>query len=172
MNPVPLVESATDQTAGNYLAIAALILFLVGVIGLILCSTKLKNSSAKVGGAVTALGSLAVLVGLALAIVGFALTPNYVEQIHATFAAQNAGARAEIERVYGLELTEAEVEELMYPYEDPETDFMVFGSIEQREQIEGAQFEERTIYLVWADDELQLSESEDGKSFSELKPTE
>ena len=81
---------------------------------------------------------------------------------------QRAEAQDEIRSAYGLELSEYEVQALRYPTEAPDEDFKVLGSIEQREQVEGVQFVERTVYLVWADEKLGLAVSEDGENFEPL----
>jgi len=85
---------------------------------------------------------------------------------------RTAQVQAQIEDSYGLELSTGEVGAIRYPEEAPEKDFKVYGSIDQQEQVSGAEFIERTVYLVWADGKLQLSKSEDGKSFIELDPAE
>jgi len=80
--------------------------------------------------------------------------------------------RVAVGKRYGLELTEAEFSALAYPEEEPTTSFEVFGSIRRSKQLSGANFVEHTIYLVWADGQIQLSESEDGKHFSELRASD
>ena len=103
--------------------------------------------------------------GTALVLVGFVLTLSAEDSKR---SAQNAEAQDEINSVYGLNLSESEVGALRYPTEAPDESFKVLGSIEQREQVEGVQFVERTVYLVWADDELGLAVSEDGENFEPL----
>jgi len=103
--------------------------------------------------------------GAVLALVGFFLLFGGQS---AKLSAQKVEAQAEIKATYGLELSEYEVRALRYPTEAPEESFKVLGSIEQREQVEGVQFVERTVYLVWADEELGLAVSEDGESFEPL----
>ena len=74
----------------------------------------------------------------------------------------------QIDDSYGIELTEDQVGELDYPAEASERDFERYGSVTISEQLEGADFLERKIYLVWADDSLQLSQSVDGENFEQL----
>jgi len=164
MQPIPLVDLPQDIT-WIYLFVAAVVSLVVCII---LMVSGYRRSDAK-GKLLLVLAWISVVVGLVLTVIGMSVTPNTLDELSAKLGAQTASAQAEIEKVYGLELTESEVEALKYPTEAPEKDFNVYGSILQREQIEGAQFVERTIYLVWADGELQLSESEDGKSFDELE---
>jgi hypothetical protein len=85
--------------------------------------------------------------------------------------AQAKEASVQIEDSYGLELSSAEIIDLDWPEKAPSKSFKVYGSVVNQKQVEGAKFIERTVYLVWADGKLQLSESEDGKSFDELEAT-
>ena len=75
----------------------------------------------------------------------------------------------EIQKTYGLEITRNQAQSLNYPNAKPSEDFKVFGSFIDRKQTEGTQFEQRTIYLVWADGKFGLSQSSDGESFTPLK---
>lgn len=70
---------------------------------------------------------------------------------------------------YGLFLNGNELRALSYPNSDPGTAFQTFGSIKLQDRVDGANFIERTIYLIATDGELKLSESRDGKRFKELK---
>jgi len=171
MQPIPLVEIAKDHSS-DYLAIIGIALILLGTVLMVTLSIRLKRNRGTVPETLLGFsGAISLLLGLAVIVVGAVSSPNYGQLFEDQLRDQTASAQAEIEDTYGLKLTESEVQELAYPYGVPESDFKVYGSILQREQIEGAQFIERTIYLVWADGELQLSESEDGKSFDELEPT-
>lgn len=78
----------------------------------------------------------------------------------------------QVQKAYDLELTDRQAYDLGYPYEKPPEDFAVYGSFDQKEQVDGAQFEKRTIYLVWVDGVFELSESSDGESFTPLELTE
>ena len=84
------------------------------------------------------------------------------------YEARNELISTQIEDSYGIELTEDQVSELDYPAEASEMDFERYGSVTISEQLEGADFLERKIYLVWADDSLQLSQSVDGENFEQL----
>jgi len=75
----------------------------------------------------------------------------------------------EIQKAYGLETTRAQVQSLNYPNAKPTKSFEIFGSFKDRKQVEGTQFEQRTIYLVWADGKFGLSQSSDGESFTPLE---
>jgi len=77
--------------------------------------------------------------------------------------------QAQAEDSYGVKLSRDQIEELDYPRVKPAENFKVFGSFDDRKQIEGANFETRKVYLVWADGKLNLSQSTDGESFTELK---
>ena len=75
----------------------------------------------------------------------------------------------EVQKRYGTTFTGGQLYELQWPEEKPSEGFKVFGSFDDRKQIEGANFETRKVYLVWADGKLNLSQSTDGESFTELK---
>jgi hypothetical protein len=93
--------------------------------------------------------------------------PDYKAQVEA-IDDRNELISTQIDAAYGLQLTEGEVNDLEYPTATSEKDFEVFGSIVRNEQLQDADFSKQTIYLVWANDELQLSQSADGESFQQL----
>lgn len=75
-----------------------------------------------------------------------------------------------IQERYGLSLSWEQLDALSYPKTDPGNSFQTFGSFKLQDRVDGANFIERTIYLISTDGELKLSESRDGKRFKELKP--
>lgn len=161
MQPIPL-----DLTASNTIIIVAFSAAVAfGALGIALADRIDKREAKGLG-----FNPNSPLVAfIAIFVVFFGGLVFSTVEYSAERKSRSVQVQTKIEEIYGLELTLDEVRQLEYPRETPEKDFEVFGSILQREQIEGAQFEERTIYLVWADGELQLSESEDGKSFDELE---
>jgi len=84
--------------------------------------------------------------------------------------ARNEGVRASVNEHYGLNLSAGQFAALNYPETDPGKEFKTFGSIKVQDQVDGANFLERTLYLTATGGELKLSESRDGKRFKELKP--
>lgn len=170
MEPIPLEDIVQDSTwiyllTGAFVLSAAALVFGLMQFRRPVDSDELDGSSGRralwTG---VCIGSLAVSV--VLGVWGISMAPNPDAVRSEKSAAQRAEAQVQIEESYGLKLTSAEVAELEYPTEYPEQDSEVFGSIENAELSESA------IYLVWADGELQLSESEDGKHFSELRASE
>lgn len=81
---------------------------------------------------------------------------------------QKAQVGEQIEEIYGLKLTEAELVSLDYPAEEPEGDFEVFGSFFQDQRTEDG-FERTEVFLIWRDGEMVLAGSPDGETFTELK---
>ena len=166
MQPIPLVDTPQDTT-WIYLLVTAGIFVMLSFVLIARSNPKVSKRP----NLMIALALGALVVATLSAGLGLAKGPRPIQELAAKLDAQTASAQADIEDTYGLELTKGEVEGLKYPTDAPEKDFRVYGSIEQQEQVSGAQFIERTVYLVWADGKLQLSESEDGKSFTELEPT-
>jgi len=111
------------------------------------------------------LGLLVAMTGTVGAVVGGL---NLLEGPRPDYEARRDLISTQIEDSYGIELTEDQVGELEYPAEASERDFERYGSVTISEQLEGADFLERKIYLVWADDSLQLSQSVDGENFEQL----
>jgi len=103
------------------------------------------------------------------------LPTAFTEPDPTSIAAENARRhqapeiQKEIQKAYGLEITRDQAQSLNYPNAKPTKSFEIFGSFEDRKQTEGADFETRKVYLVWADGKLNLSQSTDGESFTELK---
>ena len=118
------------------------------------------------GGAVLFLpGFFSLLFGVAVFVTGD--RPDYDARAEA-IDDRNELIRTQIDAAYDLQLTEGEVNDLEYPTAAPEKNFEVFGSVVRNEQLQDADFSKQTIYLVWANDELQLSQSADGENFTEL----
>jgi len=112
-----------------------------------------------------AFGSVLFVLGLFTAVCGALLI---VSEDRADFDARNELISTKIEEGYGVKLDGDRVRDLDYPTMVPEEDFKRYGSVTISEQVEGADFIERQIYLVWADDSLQLSQSIDGENFEQL----
>jgi len=70
---------------------------------------------------------------------------------------------------YGIALDLEEFDSLKYPLSLPTSDFEVFGSIVRNEQLQGSSFLKRSIYLVWTNGKLDLSQSSDGETFVSLE---
>lgn len=111
------------------------------------------------------LGLLAVMGGIFG--IGAGVT-NIIKGDQPDYEARRELISTQIEDSYGLKLTEDQVRELDYPTAASEEDFERYGSVTITEQLEGADFLERKIYLVWADGSLQLSQSIDGENFEQL----
>jgi len=77
--------------------------------------------------------------------------------------------RDQIEKTYGLELTNGEIRSLGYPSDRPETDFEVFGSFHKNQKTSDG-FERTEVFLVWDSGEMLLASSTDGEIFENLDP--
>jgi len=110
---------------------------------------------------IAALGAFGTLIAAAGAAdqIGWLRVRNRAESI-----------RASINEHYGLSLSPDQFAALSYPRGDPGKEFQTFGSIKVQDQVDGANFLERTLYLTATGGEMKLSESRDGKRFKELKP--
>lgn len=83
--------------------------------------------------------------------------------------ARTEAIQTEISEHYGLKLSAKEAFYLGYPQEPSKENFEVYGSFERKMQTEGSSFLKNTIYLVWANGSLQLSQSQDGETFTEIQ---
>jgi len=110
-----------------------------------------------------------ILVPASALVFGVAFALFHTNEAASIQADQRESAKVEIDETYGIELTGDQVLTLDYPEEKPTEDFQVFGSFDQREQTDGVNFTERTVYLVWADGKFGLSQSEDGENFESLE---
>lgn len=75
--------------------------------------------------------------------------------------------KAAVEERYGIELTRLNVMELEFPTENPDDDFVEYGTISETKKPNGA-IDRRDITLVWDGDRLLLAGSVDGEEFTEL----
>jgi len=166
MQPIPLPELA-NSNAPLWIILVAIgaILTLVGLGASFFSAKAISRRTFAALYCSTFLGIFMLVGGGAAELIG---SPSWQDR----HEAQAWEIRPQIEESYGLDLSTDEIIDLKWPESTPERDFKVFGSVVNQKQVEGAQFIERTVYLVWADGQLQLSESEDGKSFTELEPTE
>lgn len=162
MQPIPFI----DDTGTSLLSI------LVSDFGALLCFLTAAAAfliAAKGGRVRFLVGFMALFtLGFATMMAGANLDhwgkPSYEAAIHG----RTMETRSEIREHYGLKLTERQLQRLDYPDEKPKQNFEVFGSTPLRVQTDGRSSTKRTVYLVWNHGELQLSESKDGKHFSEL----
>lgn len=76
--------------------------------------------------------------------------------------------RDQIEKTYGLELTNGEIRSLGYPSDRPESDFEVFGSFHKNQKTSDG-FERTEVFLVWDSGEMLLASSTDGETFENLE---
>lgn len=166
MKYIPLDYTASNLYAlGIWTAVIGTLfgLVLVGVGIHLLRRRKNKNSGA----------AIPLFIGVLL--IALSLTPQVVRHnpnsglAYAARSAQLPEIQASIEDRYGFKPTRSQVSRLDYPRAKPTKSFEIFGSFEDRKQTEGANFETRKVYLVWADGKLNLSQSTDGESFTELK---
>lgn len=103
-----------------------------------------------------------------LGLVVFILALSFADPTAAPYRARYEGFAAEVKGRYGIELNLEEFNGLKYPLSLPTSDFEVFGSIVRNEQLQGSSFLKRSIYLVWSDGKLDLSQSSDGETFVPL----
>lgn len=75
--------------------------------------------------------------------------------------------KAAVEERYGVELTRVDVMELDFPTEEPDDDFVEYGTISETKKPNGA-IDRRDITLVWDGDRLLLAGSVNGDEFTEL----
>lgn len=75
--------------------------------------------------------------------------------------------KAAVEERYGIELTRVDVMDLEFPTENPDDDFVEYGTISETKKPNGA-IDRRDITLVWDGDRLLLAGSVDGEEFTEL----
>jgi len=163
--PYPAVENSDPATVITTLTLGAVVI----AAGLVFVALSKKMRGGKSSAVDELLGIFAVLLGGITIAVGLGptmhISPTYDQSYR-----QVESVQREIQKSYGIKLSQEEAEALKYPAEDPKTKFKVFGSFEEQKQVEGKAFVSRTVYLVWSDDSLGLSESSDGKSFTPLEP--
>jgi len=167
MQPIPY-EALPSDGAG-VITLKLVIGLLIIAVGLLYSSAKRKKHGKKTPVTDDLIGLAAIVMGFTLIAGGLGpflrATPSYSQVYEQTEAVQK-----EIQKSYGLELSFKDAEALEYPSEGPKAKFRVYGSFEEQRQTQGKSFVSRTVYLVWSDGSLGLSESSDGKSFSPLEP--
>jgi len=165
MQPIPFVNLPNDnESLAFWLLGVGMIFFIACTIAFCVASSKKREKTPPSFWIPFALSMVFLVVG---ALAYFSGAHGYGEVIEN----RNAEIQAELTEHYDLELTEEQVKVLDYPVSAPQEDFEVYGSVPLRTQREGADFSERSVYLVWAEGELKLSESIDGKNFKELEAT-
>ena len=167
MKPIPYGEiSGSDPTS---IILKVVIGLLVMAAGALFATASRKKRGDKTSVVDDFIGIAAILLGFLLIAggIGPALhtTPDYSQIYRQTEAVQK-----ELKSTYGVKLSHGEAEALKYPTEAPKAEFKVYGSFDEQKQTDGKSFESRTVYLVWSDGSLGLSESTDGESFTPLKP--
>jgi len=164
---IPLVDLPSGHgVLGAILFWSGIALF--GLVIALIASSKVKRKSPNSTLPIIGLVNFIALAGAFLVIASF--ITNAVQDVAAgKNESRSELIRSEIKDSYGLKLSDSQLTALNYPTAEPEGDFVSYGHFDYAEQVKGSQPAERTIYLVWADNELQLSESEDGKSFDELE---
>jgi len=159
-----------DYTLSGFHTVGLWIAAIGSIVGLIILGYSIYSSrkNRRPGAAVGfGIGGLALV---ALSLYAGVAQPNpYSQPAYSARLAQVPEIQRIIEDTYDLKPTEKEVRSLSYPMVKPTKDFEVFGSFTERKQTEGANFDTRKVYLVWADGKLNLSQSTDGESFTELK---
>jgi len=110
--------------------------------------------------------ALAMISGVVL-LAGGASSPSYAE-LEAKQARDEKVATVMTER-YEVTFSGEDVGQFEYPDSRPESDFEVFGSVKKAVQVEDANFEQRELYLVWANDRFELSQSDNGEDFQALE---
>ena len=163
MKYLPIDYSGHETSVHWLLAIAI-------IVGLFTFGFGLRESkkNGKPGAAIGTGIAGAVLIGFAVYVNFMPTNPTSIGAVGARLK-QAPEIQKIIENTYGLKPTASEVRSLDYPTVKPTKDFEVFGSFKDRKQVQGTQFEQRTIYLVWADGKFGLSQSSDGESFKPLK---
>lgn len=159
-----------DYTLSGFHTVGLWIASIGGIVGLIVLGYGIYSSrKSRRPGAAIGFGVLGFAL-FALSLYAGVAQPNpYSQPAYSARLAQVPEIQRTIEDTYGFKPTKKEVRSLGYPMVKPSEDFKVFGSFDDRKQTEGANFETRKVYLVWADGKLNLSQSTDGESFTELK---
>lgn len=166
MQPIPYEPLPGDSAGAILLKVAVGVLIIAG--GLFFRYLGKRNRGGKEAVADDLIAIFSLLLGFIFISTAVSPTLRYApdpEQINV----QTKAAQAEIRDSYGLKLSKDQAAALKYPTDPPKDKFEVYGSFEERKQTEGKAFKSRTIYLVWSDGSLGLSESSDGKAFTPLK---
>lgn len=173
MHPIPY-EAVAGSDPGSIILkiVVGLLVMTAGVLFASAAARKRKHED-KTFAVDDLIGIAAVLLGFFLIVGGLApvLSPAlHTTPDHSQTYKQTEAVQKEIQKSYGMKLSFKEAGELEYPTEAPKTKFKVYGSFDEQKQVEGKAFKSRTVYLVWSDGSLGLSESSDGKSFTPLEP--
>lgn len=169
MQPIPYEPVAGSDLPSVITSLSIGVAAIAG--GLIFVAVSKKMHGGKAPGLDEILGIITVFFGgatLALGL-GSLMHSDSAPTFDQTYK-QTEAVQKELKGTYGVKLSHEEAKELEYPAEAPKDRFKVFGSFEEQKQVEGKAFESRTVYLVWSDGSLGLSESSDGKSFTPLEP--
>ena len=167
MNFIPVTYTAKEKRAT-----ASLVLGTLGfgsgllVLGIAVLSVGLRGE----GSNWNMLGMIPLLAGLALMLRACIIVAP--EQEDRREALRSGRIRSELKARYGMDFDDGQLAALRYPDSAPTADFELFGSLKSAQRLPGSRFVESTIYLVWMEGRLQLSESKDGKHFSELRSRE
>lgn len=172
MQPIPLppiVEEPHDGlNFGDGTFVLGLVLLLIAAVAFALGSKHEKGPGKEIG-AIAGLCSLAFIL---LGGVSHFATPRTLSDNPIEVGRQSEDhdrlVQKAVEKEYGLKITKDQAEALFYPEWEPEKDFEVYGSFTDRRQAGESSSKPQTIYLVWLDGKLSLSQSNDGKTFTPL----
>jgi hypothetical protein len=166
MNFIPITYTAKEKRATASLVLGV---FGLGVGLLILGIAVLSVGLRGEGSNWNMLGMIPLLAGLAL-MLSACLVPLAREDRR--LALRSGRILSELKARYGMDFDGGQLAALSYPDSAPTSNFERFGSLRNAQRLSGSRFVESTIYLVWMDGKLQLSESKDGKNFRELRSRE
>lgn len=112
-------------------------------------------------------GVIICVLALAGSLFGFASLTNALDDYNEAVADRQAAIIAEADEMYGVELSDEDFEALEFPTEEPDEDFVVYGTISETEKSSDG-YDRHDITLIWDDGELLLASSVDGEQFTEL----
>jgi len=166
--PLSYTPEQKRRTRITLLGSTALSLGVVSILPIVILTGNFGPGSPLVRGL-----ALLVVISPVFGLLGIALSatvPHEMKELRKKERIEKL--RVSVGKHYGLTLSVAEFAALNYPLDRPTGKFQVYGSIIRMDQVSGAAFVEQKIYLVWADGELKLSSSRDGKRFKELRSRE
>jgi len=173
MQPIPLDPISVERTGPIYLLVVCILGLALLVVGLILYLWDRHRGTATFTGIVASALVVGTLAGGLGGIFYFA-SPDYYTRYREAVAEQaqkhDQAVQRAVREEYNSYITEGQARVINYPETAPQQDFAVLGSFESWKQTDGASFEARTVYLVWADKKLTLSWSSDGSSFTPVPP--
>lgn len=174
MNPIPYEEiTGSDPTSIILKIVIGLLIMTAGALFIAASKRKKEGKASKHGKKGPMLDDLIGLAAVTMGavLIGAGLGPLVrAAPAYSQIYRQTEAVQKELKSTYGVKLSHEEAEALKYPTEAPKAKFKVYGSFDEQKQTEGKSFESRTVYLVWSDGSLGLSESTDGESFTPLKP--